>query len=162
MLELSFLRIFATWEDFLEETFIRYMCRGKTASAYCPKCYATPTSMEHALAILKGSRPFASWTSPSEIRERAKLFFKGGEPYENAVASAARELEEMRQIRNSVAHRSGSAWDQFQDMARKNLGYRPRGLSPGSFLATSGPAPGKRFFEFYCDTIIALAGLIVP
>jgi hypothetical protein len=162
IMELAFLQMFLAWEDFLEESFVRYMCGGKTASGYRPNLYVSPSCLDHAYDILRGQRAFIEWSNAGEVLRRARLFFKDGKPYDPAIAGALQELEEMRIFRNGIAHRSATANEQFENLARRLLGYHPRGLVPGFLLASVHSASGQTFLHRYSDIIKTIAAQIVP
>jgi hypothetical protein len=46
--ELAYLRVYASWETFLEESFIRFMCGAPSASGSRPRRYVGPRTIEHA------------------------------------------------------------------------------------------------------------------
>jgi len=143
--ELAFLQLFLAWEDFLEETFIRYMCGGKTESGYSPRLRLEAQNMNHALELLKGSRQYVDWVESREIQNRARIFFEEGGPYQSAIDGAITELNHLKIIRNRIAHRSKSAEHQFDELTRQQLlGYRPKGLTPGLLLRIKLPPPKAR------------------
>jgi hypothetical protein len=160
--ELAFLQIFLAWEDFLEESFVRYMCGGKAASGYRPNLYVSPSCLDHAYDILRGQKAFIEWSNAGEVLRRARLFFRDGEPYDPAIAGALQEFEEMRILRNGIAHHSATANGQFENLARALLGYRPRGLVPGLLLASVHSASGQTFLRRYSDIVKTVAAQIVP
>ncbi len=180
--ELAFLQLFLTWEDFLEQTFIRYMCGGKTESGYSSESRTRAQNLDHALEILKGpSRPYIEWVDGREIQDRAKTFFQDGEPYCSAIGGAITQLNEMRKIRNRIAHRSKSSEQQFEELARQLLGHRPKGLTPGLLLRIEllpikarqvkkslqamGFKKGRRtptILDGYGNLLLILGNMIVP
>jgi len=179
--QLAFLQLFLAWEDFLEQTFICYMCRGKTGSGYSPELRVRAQNLDHALEILKGPRQYVEWVDGHEIQDRAKTFFQGGEPYYSAIVGAITQLNEMRKIRNRIAHRSKSSEQQFEELGRQLLGYKPKGLTPGLLLRTKLPAPQARevkkglqamgvkksrsaptFLDGYGNLLLILGSMIVP
>lgn len=160
--ELAFLRIFLAWEDFLEQSFVRYMCGGMTASGYRPQLYVNPVSLDHAYDILRGQRAFVEWSNGGDVLQRARLFFRNGRPYHPAIAGALQELDEMRILRNGIAHRSAAAIRHFEDLARKLLGYRPRGVTPGLLLASTHSPSGRTHLHHYSEVIKAVAYQIAP
>lgn len=83
--ELVFLKIFISWESFLEQTFIRFMCGGVTSSGYCPDRYVKPKKLDHAMNILLQNREYLDWTRWNEVKIWAQNFFKNGEPYKPAI-----------------------------------------------------------------------------
>lgn len=161
IMELAFLRIFLAWEDFLEQSFVRYMCGGMTASGFRPQLYVHPPSLEHAHDILRGQRPFVEWSNGGDVLQRARLFFKNGYPYDPAIAGALEELDDMRILRNGIAHRSTTAIKAFEDLARKLLGHRPRGLVPGLLLASVHSRSGHTYLRHYSEVVKAVVAQIV-
>lgn len=160
--ELSFLRIFLAWEDFLEETFIRYMCGAKSASGYGPGLVATYPSIEHARRVTQGSRPYADWAQPNIVIERAQIHFRNGEPYKSALRAGMVLLNELLTIRNRIAHRSPHAIAQFRGFVLHKLGRNPQGMGPGRFLLTLvPPVQSESFIQYYGHFVIAVANTIL-
>jgi hypothetical protein len=154
--ESAYLLVFAAWESFLEDTFLAYMCSGQTVRGYHPECFVKCKDAEHAKKLLRGDRRFVRWTFPSETKERAGLWFKGGEPYDSALGVVSNQLDSMRLVRNGIAHDSSDAREGFRGAVRAILGYVPRRLTPGSWLLMPCPSgfhasalavPAPSFFD---------------
>ena len=161
--ELSFLQLFISWEDILEQTFTRYMCGGKTASGYSPRRYVQPTTLEHALDIIKQERVFVDWTRWEEIITRANLYFQNGEPFANAIRGALVQLNEIKTIRNRIAHRSEYSIERFLRLVRDKFGYNPRGMTPGRLLLSRIPSANPTtVLKEYGDLLLVLGKMIVP
>lgn len=167
--ESSFLLVFSSWESFLEDTFLAYMCSGQTATGYHPESFVKCKDFEHAKNLLKADRRFIRWTLPSETKERAGLWFKTGEPYESALAAVSTQLELMRHIRNGIAHDSSDAKDKFRTAVRHILGFVPRRITPGSLLLMACPGgfhpsaaavPPRSFFEVSVEVLKVTAAQI--
>jgi hypothetical protein len=110
------------------------------------------------------------WASPVVVRERAKVFFKGGEPFESALSSALDDLNKMRTIRNHCVHHSQYATVQYKKMIRQVFGSGRR-ISPGRLLSSppvSGLSPAlsatsyTTVFHFYGEILSAASYQIVP
>ena len=73
-------------------------------------------------------------------------------------------LDEVRIIRNAIAHRSVSTRQKFETLVRTKLGTLPPGLTVGGFLGTPSPGstPPVSFLEFYVAKIDLAAQQIVP
>lgn len=163
IVELSFLKIFMSWEDFLERTFIRYMCGGHTNSDYAPKRYIQPINLDHALNILRQARRFIDWTRGNEIIHRSKLFFQDGEPYATTIGASLQQLDEMKVIRNKIAHQSKYATRNFQQLVRNKYGYYPKGITAGKLLISNIPSTNpKTVLKEYYDLLLTLGKMIVP
>lgn len=132
--ELSFLKFFLAWEWFIENTFILYMLGKKTNRGYRPKTYAKPKDEEHAYEFVREGRDYADWTSPDAIKRKAKVFFKGGEPYESPLTSVIKDIQDMKTIRNAIVHMSQESQKRFETLLREKLGHA-KAITPGEFLS---------------------------
>lgn len=161
IVELSFLKLYLAWEQFLEETFTRFMCGSITASGYSPNRFVQPPTLKHAYSMVLEGKSFVDWTKISNIIRRARMFFEEGEPYVTAVGSASSELEEMRRIRNRIAHRSEHSVRLFKEVVRQRIGSIPKGMRPGRFLLYIDPNTNQSFLEEYSTLLLAIAQNIV-
>lgn len=168
--EMSFLLIFTAWEEFLESTFELFLVsERKLIQVVRQKIHVNNVST--AREVIRGERrQYVDWADPDVIRNRAKIFFKDGEPYESAVGTALFHLKRMRIIRNHTVHRSKFAAEQFSKMIREVYGYGRR-ITSGGFLLDSPPAgampyiSGSRhssMFELFTDVLSSTCAQIVP
>lgn len=159
--ELAFLRIFIAWEDFLEESFIRYLIGVKSPSGYSPERFINPSNMKIAKNIISGERrEYIKWNSASEIIARSEIYFKDGEPYGSVLQGTATDLDDMNVIRNRITHRSTISKDKFNNFVRKRFGHGIRGMTPGRFLLTL-PTTQNTFFNYYVDLIKTASRIII-
>lgn len=172
VVELAFLQLFLAWEEFLEESFIRYLCGSASPSGQKFRRLIKPQSQETARTFLMVNRRYVDWTEPGMLRPLAESMFENGGSF-SVLSTAGRALREMRTIRNRIAHRSGSARTAFETLVRECLGYVPKPpLTPGAFLLRNRPThhatasnrktPRSTFFSYYSSTVTALANLIAP
>jgi len=160
--EMAFLDMFLAWEDFLEESFIRYMCGAVTITRYRPKVSVAPVNLDHALRFfIVKPRDYVEWSSGQQVIERAEMVFHDGEPYKSSIRPSLTDLDDMRQIRNAIAHHSGASLRKFETVVRRLLGSRPRGLNPGLFLGLTHVGTGKTYIEHYKDVLSVAASRIV-
>jgi len=160
IVELSFLKIYLAWEQFLEETFLRYAMGGKTSTGYKVTSYINPRDKVHAQDLINEGKEYSNWT-PSEVIKKASRFFKR-EPFRNALRPIITELDEMRTIRNKIVHGSSYSNEKFKTLVRSKISYAPRGITAGEFLLKTETNTRKTFFEFYVDFIINASKKIVP
>lgn len=165
--ELAFLRAFLAWELFLEETFVLYLLGKKPPKGRSPHRYVSPPTREVAENIvIPEGRDYVSWTVASTVADRATRFFRGGEPFAPALRSQINTLNEMRTIRNAIAHWQSSAQDKFKNVVRNKpgIGSYPAGLTVGGFLTMRIPAssPPESFFSDYLKRIRITAEQVVP
>jgi hypothetical protein len=161
--ELSFLRIYVAWEEFLEESFARFLCGAKTQSGFQPRRYASPKNLDHAKALVTGLERggrFADWSKRETVLDRAQLLFKDGRPYAGPLRAAARELDDMRTIRDRIAHRSALVRANFLKLVERRLGLAYH-FPPGRFLLRNAAGGAQSHLALFSDAIILLAEQIV-
>lgn len=75
VVESSFLKIFIAWETFLESVFIKYMMGENPIINPPPTRYVNPIDPAHANNMLIGTKSFADWSKPDDVRKLSELFF---------------------------------------------------------------------------------------
>jgi len=160
--ELAFLRIFIAWENFLEDSFIRYLVGAKSPSGYSPQRFVNPPNMQIAVKLIAAHREYARWNSPSEVIARSEIYFKYGKPYKNILQGTMKDINDMNSIRNRIAHRSTISENKFNDLVRREFGYGIRGMSPGRFLLTPKNTNQQTIFlDYYIEIIKTASRMIV-
>lgn len=159
--ELAFLKIFIAWEQFLENTFIRYMCGASSLSGKKPTRIVSARYLDDALKVICGDRPYADWASVEIVVERANRFFDNGEPYTTPLQSAAAELANMRRIRNHIVHHSNKSREDFNKLLVNTYGFRPQGMTAGRFLRRHLNVHGEQRIQEYAKMLESLAKMIV-
>lgn len=160
--ELAYLRIFIAWEDFLEQSFLRYLCgysalhgqEQPISGSYC-------SDLANAKSMLYGSRSYLLWHNPQKVIQRASRFFHTAK-HETVVASMQMRIEHYAAIRHRIAH--AHARLQFDAATAFLVGRRIRGARPGRFLrmwAQHSPMP-MRWIDSIALELRQLAFQIVP
>jgi hypothetical protein len=176
VLALSFLAVASAWEEYVGSVFVRYVAGAKSPSGYAPTLLMGPApSLDHAFKLVAGKYDYdpdsryLSW-GPTDTIARAKLFFRGGSAFENAMASATPPLKEIALIRNRVAHASQKCRVDFIRLARRlRGGHLPQGYSVGDLLLEEPAAAihphipiGDTYFRAYLRLLWWLADAIAP
>lgn len=131
--EAAYLRIFASWEAFLEECCVRYMI-GYVSPMYSPVVLVGGLStLADAREQLYGQRDFLLWHNPRTVIGRAQSALSSS-PIETVASSSLQALEWMAAVRHRVAHDSDNARDKFDRATMGLAGRRYRGGRPGLFL----------------------------
>lgn len=160
--ELAYLRLFTAWEDFLEQSMLRYLCgfaaaHGQeqlTQGNYC-------TNLAHAKATLYGNQQYLLWHNPQKVVMRAASHFTNSR-HETVIASIQGRVVHFSSIRHRIAH--AHAEDNFNTATMALAGRRYRGARPGRFLrdwAHHSQIP-MRWFEVISFEFRGLAFQIVP
>jgi hypothetical protein len=164
--EMAFLRIFITWEMFLENAFVRYLCgfqssTGRVVITAAAGGYSR-TIREATLKLLAG-QDYVLWYNPQKVIQRSQRFFNGG-PHEIVIASAISTLTHMANIRHRIAHSQEDARTKFDQATLHFNGQRYRGSRPGYFLRDwdSSRIPPCRWLESLSEQLVSLAAQVVP
>jgi len=162
IIELAFLRGFLAWETFLEESFILYLMGKKSPSGYVPKRFVIPKNRKHAEEFTSAEARYADWTAIDVVIKRADRYFTSGEPYASALKNRTSRFNDIKTLRNAIAHSSKYTREKFKVLVRRQLTYYPAGLTPGGFLVKGLLTVTTRtFLEDYLDTILQAAKEVV-
>lgn len=161
---LALLRIHASWESFLEDVFLRYMCGARCLTGAGPSLIGPPMPrLRDASRKLLGGLKYLSWNPYNTIRW-AKTYFMNGEPFTTALGYSMMILDDMYAVRNRFVHRSLHSSTEFHSVVMRVYGYLPRGISPGRFLLSKDPSGafgGLAFIEAYVAVLVTSGQLIV-
>ena len=162
--ELAFLRAFLAWEAFVEEVFILYLLGAAPPKGRSPRRYAQPPNRRLAELMVAEGREYADWTGTDTVVKRADRFFREGEPFRSALRNRQSLLQDLRTLRNAIAHSSKSSQEKYQKLVRRELTRYPPSLAVGSFLARRNPKASQpeSFFETYAGSLVTVAEGIVP
>ncbi len=160
--ELAYLRMFTAWENFIEQSLLRYMCgyearhgqEQPVSGHYCATLYA-------AKVALYGNQRYLLWHNPRIITVRAAQHLRLSR-HETVIASIQGRMEHFAAIRHRIAH--AHAGTEFDRATMMLAGKRYRGSRPGRFLrdwAPHAPTP-SRWIEMIALEFQGLAFQIVP
>jgi len=156
--EIAYLRVFIAWEEFLEQTFLRYICGCVSALGACTLINPAYRSLADANAAVLRGNDFVSWADPVKVIQRSRRYLTLGF-HETVLSSDLSRLESFKAVRNRIAHSSEHARDEF-DIATRSLALRRySGSSPGRFLrdrAVLLPFP-KTWLEIVSDELLSLS-----
>jgi hypothetical protein len=161
--ETSYLRIFLFWEDFLEQSFLRYLCGYESTTG--PAVLRVPkfSTLAGAQLAILGNRKYITWANHKFVVQRAQHFVNAGF-HEIVLNSNLARLEAFQSIRDRIAHRSEYARRQFDGATVSLVGRRFPASSPGKFLrhtAIASPVP-KSWLQHIAIELKSLAVQICP
>ena len=161
---LAFLSGFLAWERFLEESFVLYLIGKSAPNGYKPFRYVIPKNRQHANEFCRGDRRFPGWDDVNFVTSRSDQFFLEGKPFTDSLRTVINSLNNMKTIRNAIAHQSTESQDRFENLVRRELGHLPHRTNPGNFLLRNivGSTPPSSYLEFFFDTLLSTAFRIVP
>jgi hypothetical protein len=167
--EMSFVILFTAWEQFLESAFEMYVVDAPLAS-FKSRHRVLVVDLDTVHGLIRGGRRYAEWHDSASVRDRAKVFFKNGEPFESALSAVSDDLTKMRIIRNRCVHFSQHSDEQYQRMIRKVFGSSQQ-LPPGKLLlnrppkalsSASGANTYATVFQLYGEILSTASLQIIP
>ena len=127
-IEGCFIRLVVSWETFIEEYFLRCMCKAKTRTNKEIKPISNPskTTNDAFKKINKNrkdrDKDFTDWLDTTLITHRVNDYFRFNSRL-HWIYEAPDKLFELRIIRNAIAHRSVSAISKFEKYVKDQMGY---------------------------------------
>lgn len=153
--ELIMMRLFDDLQEFLQAVALRLACGATYMDGTPPKllvpAYRSTTAAEHAYRHLNRNRPiFLKWSKPKFVRDATKHILDSQENLYTACVATSSQIEEMRIIRNKIAH-SGVA--EYRDIVKKYYGAQLNNASPGHLLLS----PRFNLLVVYIQTCLVIA-----
>lgn len=163
--EAAYLRVFVAWEDFLESSFLRYLCGYAHAGGQVPT--RPPHTYSATLAAgrtaLFGTRSFLLWHGVDKVVSRSQRFFTNG-PHELVLLSNKARLDWFSWVRHRVAHGHDDARAKFDTASMGLAGRRYPAARAGALLRdwVPGATLPTRWLEAISSELVLLSAQIVP
>jgi hypothetical protein len=163
--ELAYLRIFLFWENFLEESFERYLCGYANSTGrqtlISGSFYKRTTDANQAIRAFEGGRrQYVLWHSADRVVARSQNFFRRGQ-HEIVINSNLSRLRDFSYIRHRIAHLQDDARRKFDRASMTVCGRRFIGAKAGKLLRYKS-SPTERWIEVIARELSNLAGQIAP
>lgn len=81
------------------------------------------------------------WSKASEIRDNCKLLIHSTEHFLTTLTNHTTLIDEMRNVRNRIAHNNANSRAKYQVVVRRHYGAEQKHISPGMLLLTARFAP---------------------
>lgn len=127
-IEGCFIRFVVSWENFVEEYFLRCMCGARTRNSQDLKPLRTPfRNTNEAFKRININRKdrekdYVDWLDTKLVQQRINDYFrKNSRVYK--ICESPDKLYELKTIRNAIAHRSKSAILKFEKYVKDQMGY---------------------------------------
>jgi hypothetical protein len=161
--ELSYIKLFYLWEDFLESVFLRYMC-GYVSTSYAPILLPGNSfsgSLAAAEAALLAGRQYLLWHNCAKVIQRSQRCFVGC-PIEAVLLSNRSRIDHLAAIRHRIVHAQSDAETKFDNATMTFSGKRYRGSKAGMFLRdfVPGGSPPTRWLTQLSQEITGMANQI--
>lgn len=179
VVELAFMGVLSSWEEFLERCLVRYMAGAGTTS-YTPSLkVGCADNIPHSYQLLSEqgsydpSKDYLKISDTYWVLMKAKFYFDNGKPFD-ILQDLSEKINDANKIRNRVAHSSTKCKADFKKVAIKllsiNTGKLSQGFSAGNLLLSkadrhfgqSAKNRGITFFEAYMEFFEDTAKRLVP
>lgn len=127
-IEGCFIRLVVSWECFIEEYFLRCMCKAKTRKNKEIKpqgavCRNTNDAFKKINKKRKDrDKDFTDWLDAKLLQQRIDDHFRKNSRVQK-ICESPDKMFELRVIRNAIAHRSPSAIAKFEKYVKDQMGY---------------------------------------
>ena len=120
--EAAFLQLVKSWESFLEDSTLILLCGEKPISGISINPKFVLSNIEDVRAIIYNGFSYTDWIKTESLNSKFKMFFDLDTNKENRLIIAIKQtkttLNEIRLIRNEIAHSSLATEKQVQQIYR--------------------------------------------
>lgn len=117
----AYIKIFITWETFLENSFIQYMLGKSSILGNVILRYVQPIDEQHANRLLIGTQRYVDWSNPDTVKTLSILHFASGNPFDTFISSMKTDLFDLKTIRNAAVHLSSTTQQQLDSLGTRKL-----------------------------------------
>ncbi len=162
--EMIMLRLFTVFEDSVADMAYKLAAGATYINGNIPQLniQASTVSASRGLFLNHGRhRPvqYLKWTKARYIRESIQFVIPSTETFITKVQIHGSIIEEMRRVRNALAHNTTSARSDFKDVVRQTYGANVN-ISVGAFLTTTRRLPVSNISRYITSTRILLSDLV--
>jgi len=139
--EVIMLRLFGIFESSVQDIAYKLACgalyRNGTNPLVLTPCNNLMDAHHKMLSHQRGRPlPYLKWTTSRYINDSIKFVLDPTDSFYTTILSNSSALEEMRIVRNQIAHRTKSTKNAFDTVLVNRYGANPR-LSMGAFLTST-------------------------
>ncbi|WP_405399317.1 hypothetical protein [Maribacter sp. Asnod2-G09] len=137
--EVVLLRLFSIIEISLKETAMKLACQASYRNGTSPtlfiNCKSTIDAENQFMNFNRAKPTRLSWTNAKYIKDSIKKVIPHTEPYRTNLIIHSATFEEMRKVRNHVAHRARSTYTNYKLVVNTTFGANLN-IQPGPFLTS--------------------------
>lgn len=163
--ELIHLRLFGLFEDSVEDLACKLLAGATYSNGSSPKLQIQARSVVHAKTLMltyarRRPRQALRWGKARDIRDSVVMVMDSSEHFLTFAHAHAPMIDEMRKVRNYVAHHDGSsAARQFRHVVRTNYGANIN-VAAGAFLLTQRRWPTPKLQQYLTAVPAILADMV--
>jgi len=158
IVEYNFLTIFLSWESFLENVFVLYLCGMPGLNGLSVNSYVVNIDRGRAYKMLKGIKEFPDWTNTDFIATMAKTYFVNENPF--AFLAGETVLIHNKKVRNRISHVSEKCKREFENIVLNYTGMPSTTGSVSDFLLTYCEEFKSTYFLYFINKLKKYAELL--
>ncbi len=156
----AFLSFYIALERTIQELFMGILMGRLIVSRPGIRPLVTVRSEVIARKIVRGDRRYVDWLPYNFTRDRANAFFSRGKPFEALTAAEVERLEDVRIIRNALAHGGEHAMAVFQRRFTAGLALPSDQRRPSGYLRGQHGVGQTRFTNLLAQSIVVTRRLV--
>ena len=144
--EIILLRLFFVLEETFSTIAGKLVCGAEYIDGSIPNSLITCRSIEKALDNMRtygrgGTYHQLKWGKASEIKENLRYILDANENYIRTVDFHASFIDELRKIRNRIAHNNSTTRIRYQIVVKRYYGANLNGITAGTLLLSPRRSP---------------------
>ena len=151
--EIIMIRLFLLGENTISSVCRKMLCGARYLDGTVPNTLVRASSPNNADTLMRthGRRQgtgYLQWGAVSKIRGNIRYTIDNSDPFFLTLSNHNGRLDEMRFVRNHIAHRSRSTAINFRFVVRSHFGGLRRQIGPSVLLLRKNPS-GRTQLEDY-------------
>ncbi len=139
--EIILLRLFDLFLNLVSSVAAKVACGASYVDGTLPTPLTRATSINHAKQLFqsqgrKNAKMQLRWSTARDIKDNIGFVLGGHENLVLAVDRSSLFIDELRRIRNRIAHSNKSSRSEYQVVVRRHYGANRNQVTPGLLLAT--------------------------
>ncbi|MGC1633595.1 MAG: hypothetical protein WA749_15910 [Gelidibacter sp.] len=152
--EAAFIQLHKNWEVFLEEILV-CLLNGQTVingNPITPKLTIADRSLIRS--IIYQDKNYIEWTDETTIKKRFERHLDIPNRIIDTLNTISTELKDITKVRNFIAHSSGTAKINYENLVRARLGGNPNTTRASLFLKSiDSEDANQTYFDKYIGTL---------
>jgi hypothetical protein len=139
--EIAMIRLFLLIENTIGSIGAKMLCGARYLDTTQPLRTHSVHTIAGAVTAMKShgrtvTKNYLKWTKSADIRDNLSLTLAPTDPFFATIIRHAADLNEMRKVRNHIAHKSHSTRVNFRNVVTSYYGGLKQGVTPGLLLLT--------------------------
>jgi hypothetical protein len=144
--EIIIIRLFDILQDSISSIACKVICGANYQDGSTPILLGSARNMQAATFKMihygrRKPRPYLRWSKIQDIKENVRYLINPTDHFIRTLDNHGYLIEEMRRIRNRVAHNNTLTRNQYQEMVLRHYGAYLNAITPGTLLLSPRRKP---------------------